>query len=240
MSRIHEPNNSRTTSWGKIFSDELAECEDEDLLEQLQLENNNILIAKRILRGSATDRKPTSLIRIKSDTPQIPPRVFCFLESFKFELYIPSPKKCANCKRFGHSASAGPCRSQWTCNMCAKNHERDQACETNILTCIYCGPGHGSNDPNCPRYLEEKEIVELSYQHNVSYPQARIQLESGIRSYAATLRGNRPPTQPNNTPSIPSTESHQTTRIIAVETSTVGTDFLPIENEVSLKIWKQK
>ena len=58
-----------------------------------------------------------------------------------------------------------------------------------------------------------------------------MQLESGTRSYAATLRGNRPLTQPNNTPIIPPTES-QATRTIAVETSTVGTDCLPIQCEV--------
>ena len=147
-------------------------------------------MAKKILRRSDTGFKPTRLIRIKFGTPQIPSRVLCCLESFKVEPYIPPPKKCAKCKRYGHTAE--PCRSQWTCNKCAKTHGKDQPCETNILICIYCGPGHGSNDPNCPRYLKEKEIVELSYEHNVSYPQARIQLESGTRSYAATLGGNKP------------------------------------------------
>ena len=132
MNQPHEPNNSRTTSWGKIFCEDLVDCEDEDILEQLQIENTNILMAKKILRRSDTGFKPTRLIRIKFGTPQIPSRVLCCLESFKVEPYIPPPKKCAKCKRFGHTAE--PCRSQWTHNKCAKNHGKDQACKTNILT----------------------------------------------------------------------------------------------------------
>ena len=104
MNQPHEPNNSRTTSWGKIFSEDLVDCEDEELLEQLQIENNNILIAKRILRRSDTGLKPTRLIRIKFGTLQIPSRVLCCQESFKVDPYIytPSQKMCQMQKIWSH------------------------------------------------------------------------------------------------------------------------------------------
>ena len=202
--------NPRSTSWGKIFSDELFECEDDELLSQLQIENNNIILAKRIHRGGA-ERKPTRLIRIKFNLPKTPDKVFCCSDSYSVDKYTPPPIKCSNCKLYRHIAR--DCRSRWACNRCAESHDRTYNCELNnsTLRCVYCGPGHGSNDPNCPKFLKEKEIIEISHERNVSYPQARIELDTGNRSYASTLR------RPVNTPRI-SPQSNNSTLLTPINT----------------------
>ena len=201
--------STRTTSWGKIYSDDLFDCEDEELLEQLQGENENILLAKRIFRGGI-EKKPTRLIRIKFNTIHTPDKIFCCSDAYTVTSYTPPPTKCSKCKKFGHLAR--DCRSSWICNRCAMTHDRHHNCEQTHPTpsCIYCGPGHSSNDSQCPRYLKEKEIVEISHERNLSFLDARQQINSGQRSYASTVRMSKPthnptpvsqPTITNNPPS---------------------------------------
>ena len=82
--------NTRTISWGKFFSHELVNCTDEDLLEQLQAENADILLAKRMFRTAADgSRAPSKLIKIKFDTPTIYDIIFCLNLAYNVELYTP-------------------------------------------------------------------------------------------------------------------------------------------------------
>ena len=226
--------NSRTTSWGKFFSHDLFECEDEELLEQMQIENENIILAKRIFKGGF-ERKATRLIRIKFGTPSTPDKVFCCSEAYSVTTYTPPPTKCSNCKKFGHIAK--DCRSQWACNRCAKTHDRHYNCEQHnpIPSCVYCGSGHGSNDPQCPKYLKEKEIIELSHENNVSYPQARNEIDSGKRSYASTLRmsnPNRIPPQNINHGTSTLTTTSQNRLSTSIQTKEIGTECPPIQTDI--------
>ena len=102
-STTHSPNiptadNSRTISWGKIFSEDLLHSSDEEILYQLQQENANILSAKKITRMRNGSEVITRLVKIKFNSPTIPEKVYCLAVSHNVILYIPPPKKCKKCK----------------------------------------------------------------------------------------------------------------------------------------------
>ena len=84
-------DNSRQTSWGKIYSDDLADCNDTEILEQLKIENEHIIMARRILRGPT--RNPTKFIRIKFNTPKHPRKVYCCSDAYTVTPYVPPPQK---------------------------------------------------------------------------------------------------------------------------------------------------
>ena len=206
---------SRTISWGKIFSHELFLCTDDEILSQLQSENEHILSAKRIHRTS--ERIPTRLIKIKFDRPTIPDKIYCLNSAYDLEIFIPPPKKCMKCKEYGHWRD--DCKNNWKCNRCGKNHDERIECHDQ-LNCVSCGLGHGSDDRNCPKHLKEKEVIEISYVQNISYPQARtIQA-----SYASILRGGQsaPRTDDSSTlhlapPPQPSTNQQQNSQHSAIQ-----------------------
>ena len=190
-SRSATHSGARTISWGKFFSHDLFNCTDEEILEVLQAENQNILSATRLYRTNNGEKVPSKLIKVKFDAPTIPEKILCLYRAYDVKLYIPPPQKCRKCHRFGHWTD--DCNNTWACHKCGKNHNKDDICSA-ALRCVACGQGHSSLDPKCPRFLKEKEIVEISYEQNVSFPQARTLLTSGTRSYASLLKGNNGPT----------------------------------------------
>ena len=232
----HTAVTSRTISWGKIFSNTLSNSTDDEILEQLQKQNQHILSVKRLFRGA--DKIPTRLLKIKFDTPVIPLKVFCLHDSYSVELYTPPPKKCIKCKEFGHWVE--DCGNTWKCNICGKSHDESLDCKDN-LHCVSCGEGHRNNDPHCQKYLKEKEIVEISYQKNVSFPQARTLLATGTRSFANIVRGSYD-TQPNNISQPPASvivDTTDTTNIQASKTQCnvkdMGTDTPPTDIELEIR-----
>ena len=54
--------------------------------------------------------------------------------------------------------------------------------------CKYCGLGHSTRDPNCPRYQKEKEVVAVSLENNIPFNHARVKVESGTVSYATMAK----------------------------------------------------
>ena len=79
-------------------------------------------------------------------------------------------------------------------NNCNKSncpsHDQITTC-INAPTCKYCGPGHPTSDPLCPRYQKEKEVVTLSFEKNISFGHARSKVEAGEISYATMLKLGR-------------------------------------------------
>ena len=153
--------------------------------------------------------------------------------------YIPPPKKCIKCKEFGHWVE--DCGNTWKCNICGKSHDESIDCKDS-LHCVSCGEGHRSNDPHCRKYLKEKEIVEISYQKNVSFPQARTLLATGTRSFANIVRGSYD-TQPNNNLSEPpareNVDTTETANIHASKTpynvKDIGTDTPPLDIKLEIQ-----
>ena len=88
----------RTYVWGKFYSRELINCDDSELLEELRLENENIIEAKRIHRGGQRIR--TSIIKVKFNGTTLPRDVYCLGMMFDGEPFIPPVKKCYKCKMY--------------------------------------------------------------------------------------------------------------------------------------------
>ena len=193
-SRSANHTGPRMISWGKFFSHDLANSTEEEILEVLKSENPNILSVTRIHRWNNNEKIPTKLIKVKFDTSTAPDKVFCLHRAYEVSSYTPPPMKCRKCHRFGHWTT--DCNNVWACPKCGKNHEESLAC-TAALRCIACGQGHSNLDPKCPRFQKEKEIVELSYEKNVSFPAARTLQLNGTRSWASLVKESK------NAPAVP-------------------------------------
>lgn len=84
--------------------------------------------------------------------------------------YIPNPRRCFRCQRFGHSSHS--CRSKPSCAKCASVEHDSERC-VNDLRCVNCNGPHASYSRSCPRWQEEKDIMTLKVTENLTYIQAK-------------------------------------------------------------------
>ncbi|XP_065095156.1 uncharacterized protein LOC135717134 [Ochlerotatus camptorhynchus] len=67
-----------------------------------------------------------------------------------------------------------------TINLRFQNEECGEAAH-----CINCGGPHRPNNRQCPVYKKETDVIRIKVDRNLTYPEARKQVEAGVRSYAA-------------------------------------------------------
>jgi hypothetical protein len=89
----------------------------------------------------------------------------------KLQQYVNKPRFCNNCCKWGHFSSR--CRSHPRCGKCGGKHTG--TCFIKIPKCANCRADHKSNDTQCPIAVQEKIIIRLTDQQNISYNQAKKQ-----------------------------------------------------------------
>ena len=187
--------------WGKIYSRPLINCSDDEILEELNYDRYNpeILEAKRIYRGREKQR--TSLIKIKFKDSIRPKSVHCLGIAYDVTEFFPPVKKCHKCNVYNHHWTRD-CEGDWVCHLCDKMDCPSKNAGTpcpNQERCKYCGPGHATSSNQCPKYKKEREIVTISHEKNISFLQARKNVELGAISETTKNKIQQPNIQPNQT-----------------------------------------
>lgn len=83
---------------------------------------------------------------------------------------IPTPFRCRNCFRLGHTITRCSNKSH-SCQKCGKSHLPVEECHTQ---CINCGSNsHDSTSYICPAYLEMKKIIKMVFLEGITIKEAR-------------------------------------------------------------------
>ena len=86
-------------------------------------------------------------------------------------LFIPNPVRCFKCQKFGYTKFN--CRKDEVCTKCGQEgHTDSQECK-NEAKCVNCQGNHASNDKECPKWKEEKEIQRIKAERGISYTEAK-------------------------------------------------------------------
>ena len=88
----------------------------------------------------------------------------------KVDVYVLNPLRCFRCQRYHISK----CPNLEICSKCAyQGPDHDSATCSNPLHCISCKSPHSTFSRECPAWREEKEMLSIKYNNNVSFPEAR-------------------------------------------------------------------
>ncbi|XP_037572324.1 uncharacterized protein LOC119454478 [Dermacentor silvarum] len=178
-------NNTR----GVISDRELLKCCDEEIEEALA--DQGVLAARTIIirRDNKEIRTKNVVLTFASTT--LPTAVKASYLYLRVRPYIPNPRRCFRCQRYGHGSQS--CRGNPTCVKCGQNDHDDEQC-TNPLQCINCKGPHAAYSRSCPEWKKEKEIITLKTKRNISYQEARKRMAFTQKgSYAqAVQRGQAP------------------------------------------------
>lgn len=172
---------------GVIFGVPLTDSE-ADLMTALA--DQNVIDVQR-MRKLADNNNPTSTVFLYFSS-EIPDRVKIASVSYPVRRYIPTPYRCRDCWRLGHTQTN--CNNSKVCKKCGRNHSSDFQCVTRCVNCN--SPDHESDSNICPSFLEMKAILRMAVIENIPVQVARQKYGaqySRVVKYPSTTSSSRPP-----------------------------------------------
>ena len=150
---------------------------DEEILEGLK--DEGVIKLDRISIFRDGQRKPTGTFILTFQSQTLPKYM--------------NPVRCYKCQKFGHTKFN--CRKNEVCTKCGhEDHTDSQECK-NEAKCVNCQGKHASNDKECPKWKEEKEIQRIKAERGISYTEAKKQMDifNSVKSiYAQAAAATKP------------------------------------------------
>ena len=171
-----KPHKTLNSSKGIIRDRNLKGESEKNILEYL--ENQGVTAVKRFTVKKGQDTINTNTLLLTFDSVVPPKSLKIFYQIIPVDLYIPNPLRCFNCQKFGHHEDKCPVDPGSVCERCGMgNHDHHtNHCKT-PTKCVNCGGAHLSRSNECETWKKEKEIMRLKITKNLTYLEARKQLE---------------------------------------------------------------
>ena len=185
------PHYSLNTKKGVIRCPDIKDCSDDEILEGLKAEG--VIKLDRISVFRDGQRKPTGTFILTFQSQTLPKYIKVGYYRVAVSQFIPNPVSCYKCQKFSHTKFN--CRKNEVCTKCGQeDHTDSQECK-NEAKCIYCQGKHASNDKECPKWKEEKEIQRIKAERGISYTEAKKQMDifNSVKStYAQAAAATKP------------------------------------------------
>lgn len=168
---IVSPHRSMNTVRGVISEADLLDLSENELLEGFH--EQNVIKVQRIVIRRENREIPTKHIVLTFGTTVLPETVEAGYVKIRVRPYIPNPRRCYTCQKFGHGSLS--CRGKQTCARCSKTDHASEGC-TAPPRCVNCSGDHAAYSRSCQQWKKEKEIIALKVKENITYPEARRRL----------------------------------------------------------------
>ena len=185
------PHYNLNTKKGVIRCPDIKDCSDEEILDGLK--DEGVIKLDRILVFRDGQRKPTGTFILTFQSQTLPKYIRVGYYRVAVSQFIPNPIRCYKCQKFGHTKFN--CRKNEVCTKCGQEDHTDyQECR-NEAKCVNCQGKHASNDKECPKWKEEKEIQRIKAERGISYTEAKKQMDifNSVKStYAQAAAATKP------------------------------------------------
>lgn len=191
------------TTKGTIYCRELIELDDNEILDGLK--EQSVIDIVRLKRREGADLKDTGVFILTFKLHAIPMTIHAGFLNLSVKLYIPNPRRCFKCQRFGHGKNH--CRNDEICGKCANPSHNKDSCTEPKPKCRNCEEEHPSWSRECATYQQEKEIQKIQTVNRVTNYEARTRYRTLYplfyrQTYTETLqtKTHKTNTAPNNSP----------------------------------------
>lgn len=163
-------HTSLNLSKGTIYCKDILVASDDEIKEALR--DQHVIDIHRMKRKNRDNNIVDSgLFVITFNLCQLPTHVNAGYERIEVREYIPNPRRCFNCQRFGHGAKY--CNKQpGVCGKCSDHQHTPDEC-VQPLCCPNCKLQHPAWDRKCPVFLQEMNIQKIQTSHRISNYEAR-------------------------------------------------------------------
>ena len=154
------------------------------------LASQGVTAVHKVLRTDKDGCKVrTNTVFLMFCTPVPPTGVKIMYENIHVSLFVPSPLRCFQCQRYGHSRRN--CKNREICANCGKEAHGEQ-CQVDSH-CVNCNGNHSAASKACPVWTKENEIQKIRSNEGCSFQDARKRYETRYpsaqpaRSFATTV-----------------------------------------------------
>ena len=185
------PHFSLNTSKGVVRSSELSLCTLDEI--KTYLKNQGVSDVKRITINRNQETITTNTYIFTFNTSQVPKEIKVGYNLIKVNPYIPNPLRCYNCQKFGHHESK--CLKPTVCKKCGESgSDHIELSCSNPTKCPNCQGNHTADSKDCIVWKREKEVNQIKYTNNISFPEARKIVQSKnlhpTKSYSDVTKSN--------------------------------------------------
>ena len=168
------PHKSLNQCRGVIRSTLLMKYSEERLLKEF--ENQNVVEVKQMKKYIAGVLTPLPTYIVTFNLVRLPPKLKAAWLRLHVRPYVPAPRRCFFCQKFGHVSNG--CRRKLkgekrTCDNCGQDDHGE--CSRPSL-CINCGENHPASSKTCERFVLEREIQAVRAKENIPFSEARRQV----------------------------------------------------------------
>lgn len=147
----------------------------------------------RLIVNRNGEKKATGTFFLTFESTTLPSKISLGFELFEVEAYVPLPRRCYKCQRYGHGTRN--CRAKEPkCANCSEIDHSETTCPNKTSPkCPNCDGPHPASSKDCEKYKTEKEALKIQREKHCSLPTARRQAEQiskSSRSYASTAATN--------------------------------------------------
>ena len=187
------PHKSMNRCKGVVRSRHLMKYSVERLQEEFKDQRViDVIQVKRTIDGKLTPL-PTYILTF--DLWRLPRELKAAWLRLEIRPYVPSPRRCFYCQRFGHVSDS--CRRKLKdekeiCSNCGK--EEHGVCDRPSY-CVNCSGSHPATSKSCDRYLLEREIQTIRAKERVTFQEAKKRvmtqfIRPGV-SYASVINNTK-------------------------------------------------
>ena len=184
---------------GVIYCKDFVRYSEEDLLDGLK--DQGVVRVERIKKKVDGVLVPTPTVIISFDRLTLPDTIQAAYYRLRVKPYIPKPKRCFHCQRFGHVGKT--CRRQQqglpqVCVQCGEANHGDGVVCPNPPSCFNCRGAHPASSYQCDHYKFECEVLAVRTRERVSFAEAKervrgLFLRPGVTFASVMARHNARP-----------------------------------------------
>lgn len=187
---ITQPHKSLNIIKGVVTCSDLSNCSDDEILDNLKSQGVTELFRLPPRKGASG---PSSTFILSFRLHQLPSKIHAGWYSLRVRPYFPSPMRCFQCQRFGHTASK--CEQESLCPSCGHSQHLGSTC-TSPPACVNCKGNHSPRYKGCPLYKQEFEIQKIRTLDKISYFDAKRKYlalnPSFSMSFSSVTKGIKP------------------------------------------------
>ena len=157
----------------------------------------NVIDVKRITIKKQNEIIETSTYILTFNNPKPPLEIKIGYTVVKVETYIPNPRRCHNCQKYGHLKQH--CTRKQVCVKCGEQEPNhiEESCK-NSLNCNNCKGNHRADSKYCKIWEREKEIIKMKITKNITFPEARWLIENPFNKLTFSQVTRTPSNQVEN------------------------------------------